>query len=75
MNVELTRWAMRAGISKHVTFHVSRHTFAVLLLEYCTDIYTLKELMGHKNLKNTEVYAKVVDTKKKVAANVIPSID
>lgn len=75
MNVELTRWAMRAGISKHVTFHVSRHTFAVLQLEYGTDIYTLKELMGHKNLKNTEVYAKVVDTKKKVAANVIPSID
>lgn len=75
MNVELTRWMLNAGITKRVTFHVSRHTFGVLQLTYGTDIYTLSKLMGHSHLKTTEIYAKVVDSKKKEAASVIPDLD
>jgi len=75
MNVELTKWMLNAGITKRVTFHVSRHTYGVLQLTYGTDIYTLSKLMGHSHLKTTEVYAKVVDSKKKEAASVIPDLD
>ena len=73
-NIELQRWIMRAGINKEITFHCGRHTFAVLQLEMGTDIYTLSKLLGHSELKTTQVYAKIVDEKKKEAMNKIPDI-
>lgn len=74
-NIELQRWIMRAGITKDITFHCGRHTFAVLQLEYGTDIYTVSKLLGHKELKTTQIYAKVMDAKKKEAMNKIPDIN
>ena len=64
VNVELSKWMMRAGITKDITFHCARHTHAVLQLTLGTDIYTVSKLLGHKNLKTTEIYAKIVDEKK-----------
>jgi len=75
MNVELTKWMMKAGITKDITFHCARHTFAVLQLNLGTEIYTLSKLLGHKELKTTEIYAKIVDEKKREAVNKIPNID
>ena len=74
MNVELSKWIMRAGITKDITFHCSRHTFAVLQLNLGTDIFTVSKLLGHTHLKTTQVYAKIVDEKKKAAMNKIPNI-
>jgi len=74
-NIELQRWIMRAGITKEITFHCGRHTFAVLQLEYGTDIYTVSKLLGHKELKTTQIYAKIMDEKKKEAMNKIPDIN
>ena len=73
-NTELLRWCMRAGITKHITFHSSRHTNAVLLLENGADIYTVSKRLGHKELKTTEIYAKIIDKKMKEAANLIPTL-
>ncbi|MBN1158458.1 MAG: site-specific integrase [Bacteroidales bacterium] len=73
-NIELHRWIMRAGISKEITFHCGRHTFAVLQLEMGTDIYTVSKLLGHKELKTTQIYARIMDEKKKDAMNKIPDI-
>jgi integrase len=42
-----------------------------LQLFYGTDIYTVSKLMGHKNLKPTQVYAKIVDDTKRKAADKI----
>ncbi|MFW6290418.1 MAG: site-specific integrase, partial [Mariniphaga sp.] len=39
-NVALAQWVLRAGITKHITFHCARHTYAVNQLELGTDIYT-----------------------------------
>lgn len=73
-NAELLRWCMRAGITKHITFHSARHTHAVLLLENGADIYTVSKILGHKEIRSTQIYAKIVDKKKKEAAFLIPEI-
>ena len=73
-NAEILRWCMRAGITKHITFHSARHTNAVLLLENGADIYTVSKRLGHKELRTTEIYAKIIDKKMKEAANIIPEL-
>jgi len=73
-NIALIRWAMNAGINKPITFHAARHTNAVLMLEFGADIYTVSKRLGHKEIRTTEVYAKILDKKMKEAANIIPEI-
>ena len=69
----LTTWAKLAGISKRITFHVSRHTFAVMMLSV-TDIYTVSKLLGHRELSTTQVYAKVIDRAKREAVDKMPNL-
>lgn len=70
----ISAWVRAAGIDKHITFHCARHTFAILMLEYGTDIYTVSKLLGHKCLETTEVYAKILDKNKRAAVERLPSI-
>ena len=73
--VELRRWVLAAGITKDITFHCGRHTFAVLMLDLGTDIYTVSKLLGHRYLATTQVYAKIMDKKKQNAVSMIPDIN
>jgi integrase len=68
-NKYLLQWFTRAEITKNVTFHSFRHTFATLQLSEGTDIYTVSKLLGHHNIKTTAIYAKVVDKMKQDAVN------
>ena len=70
-NLKLQPWMTRAGISKKITFHCARHTYATLQLTLGTDIYTVSKMLGHKDLKTTQVYAKIIDDKKTEAASKI----
>lgn len=67
----LKKWIASAGITKKITFHNFRHTFATLQLSSGTDIYTVSKMLGHTNVKTTQVYAKVVDEKKNEASKAI----
>ena len=67
----LKKWLENAGLTKKITFHCFRHTFATLQLSNGTDIYTVSKMLGHTNVKTTQIYAKVVDEKKKKAAHAI----
>ena len=67
-------WAVRAGITKDITFHSGRHTYADLMLDLGADIYTVQKLLGHKEISTTQVYAKVLDKKKQEAVSMIPDI-
>ena len=73
-NLKIRRWVENAGIDKHITFHCARHSFATLQLTMNTDIYTVSKLLGHRHLKTTEIYAKVIDKKKIDAVSNMPDI-
>ncbi len=64
-NKHLYQWIGAAGITKDITFHCFRHTYATLQLFYGTDIYTVSKMLGHKDLKTTQIYGKVVDEAKR----------
>lgn len=70
-NKHLLQWLFDAGIKKKITFHCFRHTFATLQLSKGTDIYTVSKMLGHRELKTTQIYAKIIDQTKREAANKI----
>lgn len=70
-NKHLYQWIGAAGITKDITFHCFRHTYATLQLANGTDIYTVSKMLGHRELKTTQVYAKIVDEAKRKAADKI----
>ena len=74
LQLRLKRIIQRTGLTKKITFHVGRHTYATLLLYYGADLYTVSKLLGHKSVKTTQIYAKVMDETKRVAVNLIPNI-
>ncbi len=55
------RAADRAGIDKRVTCHTLRHSFATTMLENGINIRMLQEIMGHADVKTTELYTHVMD--------------
>lgn len=74
INRSVKKWAKDAQIEKNVTFHLSRHTFATTLLTLGADIYTTSKLLGHQNLRTTQIYAEVVSKKKVEAVNLMDNV-
>lgn len=74
VNDTLQHWAKVAGITKHISFHVARHTHATMMLTLGADLYTVSKLLGHKNIATTQIYAKIVDKKKEEAIGLIPNL-
>ncbi len=70
-NDYIAAWAKAAGITKHITHHTSRHTFATMMLTLGADLYTTSKLLGHADVKMTQVYAKIVNRKKDEVVNLV----
>ena len=67
----LKNWVEDAGITKHITFHCFRHTYATLQIALGTDIYTVSKMLTHKHVSTTQRYANLVNAKKRESANKI----
>ena len=61
----LKNWLKAAGITKHITFHCTRHTFGSLQVEAGTSVYTVQHMLGHKNVATTQIYAEMADESKR----------
>lgn len=61
---KLKEIAHEAGITKRVYPHLFRHSFATHLIEQGTDLKIIKELLGHENIRTTEMYVHIADTYK-----------
>lgn len=71
---QLKKWIKAAGIKKSISWHCSRHSFAVNLLSNGANIKTVADLMGHSSISMTEKYLHVVDSLKQDAINSLGSI-
>lgn len=71
---QLKKWGKAAGIEKPLSMHKARHSFATIALSSGIDLYTVSKLLGHKNLATTQIYAQVVDEKKRRAVNRMPRL-
>lgn len=69
----LKAWLKNAGITKRITFHSFRHTFASLQIELGTDLYTVMQLLAHKSVTTTQIYACHADPKRRETASRISS--
>lgn len=74
INEILKTWAADAGITKSVTYHTSRHTFATMLLTLGADLYTVSKLLGHSQIKNTQIYAEIINRRKDEAVNLTDKV-
>ena len=73
-NKAVQEWVLNAGIHKKISYHCARHTFATMMLDLGTDIYTVSKLLGHRDLSTTQIYVKVLDKNKQKAVSNIPDI-
>ncbi len=61
VNYTIHRWRVRAGITKKITFHSGRHTFATLALSNGVPLKVVSDYLGHSSVTQTEVYARLLE--------------
>lgn len=70
----LRHWTAKAGITKHITWHCGRHSFAVNILNNGANIKTVASLLGHSSIQHTEKYTRAVDSLKQAAIDSLPEL-
>lgn len=60
LNMYLHVLEKQLGIKKRISFHIARHTFATVALSYNVPIDKVARMLGHKNIKTTQIYAKIL---------------
>jgi site-specific recombinase XerD len=72
-NTVIKEHVKKAGITRNITGHCARHSFASLLIENDVDILTVSKLMGHSDVKTTQIYTHILDKRKEEAIDKLPS--
>ena len=67
----IKNWLLKAGITKHITFHCARHSYATMLVTKDVNLSTVSKMLGHKDIRTTQIYAQVVDKSKIDAAKTL----
>ena len=62
-NAYLKEFADICGIKKNLTFHLARHTFATFSLSKGVPMESVSKILGHTNIKTTQIYARITDKK------------
>lgn len=65
----------KTSIKKNISFHSGRHTFATLLISSGANLFTVSKLLGHRDIKSTQVYAKVINEEKERAVHSMPNFN
>jgi site-specific recombinase XerD len=71
----LARLGTRSGITKKISWHVARRTFALWMLENGADLFTVSKLLGHLKLTSTLVYLQMTNNLGKKAVSTLPEIN
>lgn len=71
VNGHLKTLALRCGIEKNLSSHAGRHTFATMLVTKGANIYDVKELLGHSDVKVTQIYARITQERKQAAISLL----
>jgi integrase len=67
LNSIIKEWVQRAGIKKKITFHCFRHSFATIALNNNIPIEVVSDLLGHRDISTTQIYAKIIGENKRNA--------
>ena len=71
INQSLAVVGEQVGLPFSLSMHSARHTFATMLLTLGADLYTVCKLIGHSDVKTTQIYAKIINKKKEDAIGLI----
>ena len=63
MNSYLKEIADLCGIEKNLSYHLARHTFATLALSKGVPVESVSKMLGHTNIKTTQIYARITNKK------------
>lgn len=74
LRINIRNWIESAKISKKITFHCARHTFATLMISNDVPVEVVKEYLGHHDISTTMIYAKITNKLKDIAIEKLPKI-
>lgn len=74
INRQLKIIAEKAGINKNLSTHVGRHSFATMLVTGDVNLLTVRDLLGHGDVRVTQIYARVISKKKEEAINILNNL-
>lgn len=70
----IEKYIKKAGLDERLSTHKIRHTAAVLMLQNKVDLNTIREILGHKSLKTTQIYTHTLDETKQETADIMGSL-